>query len=406
MPKMHLLLRAYSTRSIDEIIQKYINEDADRGLIGSITVVTNTGRDSCDTPGIVERVAHSNPGMTVRCVPLTEEEYGWSRALNQGIEGILADPSVSEDDQLVCLSNEVGMSNDQLYHLQQTLKTPGVSAAHPKLEFQVAQALGLGYHSARNTAMAYPLSHFLDSGLGLRFDPVLEQYGGMEDYDLLAKIYAKNHQLPRCSGDEVPITIRPTTNVVRKGVNETQAVAMIAKKYGPEVMGPLHQRLEIDLDKGDNPEPHKLKHEPTSLKDINLDPLELERTMLSATSSLQDDHDVLFSPSEQYRVYVTRGNNCSGMRNSSSPVDYEKALKAYTAAIDLNLDRPEAYALRARVFSKLGHGDEAQRDLAEVVRIRNERSGDTSSEPPAQILAAQKTHKAGHRPPSVLSVGR
>lgn len=175
--KIGVVLRAFNNERVFQQIKSLI----DTGMINHIVVVVDGKRDFKDvtTPERIAQLLEQMPSgkkPAIQCKVMSD--YGWSTALNTGIDTLLAtEPAL---DHVITLSNEVDFRGAAgLRSLIEAAESPNASCGFMQYEGRDE----LNYQVPRNTCTAWPVHSLerLRDETGFYFNPDMDSRGGMED---------------------------------------------------------------------------------------------------------------------------------------------------------------------------------------------------------------------------------
>jgi len=124
---MFAILRSYNNRRIESLMHNLESIEA----IDAVVVVINVDKDNnqssddpFDTVGFLDSI-QATTTLNIKCVSLSDSEYGWSKALNAGIAMVPV-----EEEFVAMISSEVEITNDEFEQLLHAAARPDSSCGY------------------------------------------------------------------------------------------------------------------------------------------------------------------------------------------------------------------------------------------------------------------------------------
>jgi hypothetical protein len=169
--------------------------------------------------------------------------FGWSLALNAGLRSISA--RRSKDDHILLLSTTVRPTIEELRTLMSAAEQPGASCGYALFE----ERREISYVLPRNTLIVWKRSVLQQLG---PFDESLDDYAGMEDYEMVLRAFSRLGLLPNLGPTNVKI-ITPRQPVFESKLRrESEGIDIVNGKYERDDIAKVvaHLTSEMQRSKG------------------------------------------------------------------------------------------------------------------------------------------------------------
>lgn len=197
----------------------------------STIVVVDAKRDSINTPKLLQEISCPFP---IQAILL--DEYGLSKALNAAIRSLPgADERVPEF--VMPISNEVVIEPEHIRLLLEPASRAQASCGYALFQ----ERHETSYSVPRNTCAVWKLSLLLSMGL---FDERLDSQGGMEDYEMILRIFDCLQLLPFAAKKRIGLLTRDPVSFSQKVAMEEQSIRTIEAGYSEEVVNSMRAHLK------------------------------------------------------------------------------------------------------------------------------------------------------------------
>lgn len=176
--------------------------------------------------------------LSQKIIPIPISPYGWSRALNAGIEAL-----PKESNLVFMISNEVGLSPEQFKSMKERAKELDASGSY--VIFKGPEGIVLNYFTynvGRNTCFVWKADLFKELG---NFNLHLDKGGGMEDVEFALRTFAFTGLIPKKAAEQIPIEIRQGTDMKLKTDKEMETIRLIESVYNPNKVSEFYSRLGV-----------------------------------------------------------------------------------------------------------------------------------------------------------------
>jgi len=228
--KLHIILRSFNNDKIVNVIHRISLSPIP---ITSVNVAIDKEKDLGKTPNLISELNYTFPIQ-----PILLENYGWSKALNVAIDNLpLVDASASEF--VMPISNEVMIEPEDFQLLLDAANQEKASCGYALFKKRYEPS----YSIPRNTCIVWKrnLLSTIDP-----FKECLDNHGGMEDYEMVLRVFDRLGLLPFAAKRRIGLIIRDPENFLEKIKNEEDTIKKIEEhyNYSQEIVDNLKEHLK------------------------------------------------------------------------------------------------------------------------------------------------------------------